>query len=158
VVAAVVGACAGAWRAGADEVVGALSGVVDVCVAAVVLAAELPAAGAPVLAAADGVAGAAVPGALACVLFALVFPGSAWAYPPASTTAPAADATVIQPVAVRTRRSPRSRASTRFRASSVVRCGKVGLLGRFRGRRIDDPQPSLTDHRFGICKGNVQIR
>jgi hypothetical protein len=83
----------------------------------------------------------------------VVFPGSACAYPPASTTAPAADATVIQPVAVRTRRSPRSRASARSCAVSVVRCGKVGLLSRrsLPGRDLHGPESSLTDRRFGIC-------
>jgi hypothetical protein len=58
-----------------------------------------------------------------------VLPGSACAYPPARTTAPAADATVIHPVAVRTLRSPRSRASVRSRVVSVVFGDKVGLLG-----------------------------
>jgi hypothetical protein len=105
-------------------------------------------------AAAAGDVGAALLGAVfAGILLLVVFPGSACAYPPASTTAPAADATVIQPVAVRTRRSPRSRASARNCAVSVVRCGKVGLLGQrsLPGRDQGGPETSLTDRRFGIC-------
>jgi hypothetical protein len=112
----------------------------------------LDAAGA-VVAAAFGDVGdvaAALLGAAFAGLLLDVFPGSACAYPPASTTAPAADATVIQPVAVRTRRSPRSRASARRCAS---KCGKVGLLGRrsLPGRDLNGPEPSLTDRRFGMC-------
>jgi hypothetical protein len=127
-------------------------------VAAVVGALDVP--GAVVAAAfADvgDVAAALLGAVLAGVLLLVVLPGSACAYPPASTTAPAADATVIQPVAVRTRRSPRSRASARRCAS---KCGKLGLLGRrsLPGRDLHGPEPSLTDRRFGICLGNVQIR
>jgi hypothetical protein len=110
----------------------------------------LAAAGAVVAAAARDVAAALLGAAFAGVPLLDVFPGSACAYPPASTTAPAADATVIQPVAMRTRRSPRSRASARRCAS---KCGKVGLLGRrsLPGRDLNGPEPSLTDRRFGMC-------
>jgi hypothetical protein len=111
----------------------------------------------PGAAAARDVGAALVGAAFAGVPLLVVFPGSACAYPPASTTAPAAVATVIQPVAVRTRRSPRSRASARW---CVSECGKIGLLGRWSlpGRDTGGPEPSLTDRRFGICQGNVQIR
>jgi len=79
--------------------------LVVACVGAAVLAEVFPA----VVGAVVGAVVVAVCG----VPLLVVFPGSACAYPPASTTAPAADATVIQPVAARTRRSPRSRASAR---------------------------------------------
>jgi hypothetical protein len=138
--AAVVGACVGACRTGAlvvrDEV-GAVDGALD-ALAAVEAVVTACVGAADVVAADAAVVGAAF-GTLLLALLPLVFPGRACAYPPASTTAPAVDATVIQPVVLRTRRSPRSRASAR-RRSSLVRCGMLGLLDRY-GDLLDQDSP-----------------
>lgn len=164
---AVVGGCEGACRVGAEDVAGACADA-EVCGAAdaVVCGAE---AGAPV------VAGCAAAGAedVRCVaeareagvvlmagcaaLGVVLLPGSAWAYPAASTTAPAAEATVIRPVVVRTRRRPRSRASARAGMSCVFLGDKVGLpRGCFRVVG-PDAGSSLANGVFGIYVPSVQI-
>jgi hypothetical protein len=151
VLGAVVGACAGGCSVGVEEVLGAGAEEEPVGAAA---AEDVRGAGAAgdvsdglvwARVAAEGVGAGAVDAAL---------PGRACAYPPASTTAPAADATVIHPVAVRTLRSPRSRAPARSRAVSSFLGDKVGLLGGgSSGLRSDT---SLARRRFGTCKPDVQ--
>lgn len=168
VLGAVVGGCEGGCRVGADDVVGACADA-EVCgaVDAVVCGAEPGAlvvervavgVGAVCCVAVARVAGAVLVAGCAALVEAELFPGIACAYPLASTTAPAAEATVIRPVVVRTRRSPRSRASARAGMSCVFLGDKVGLpRGLFRVVG-PDAGSSLANGVFGIYVPSVQIQ